>query len=284
MNLKLSPGSLFGESLKTRQVGSFKLSERVYSPGFATPKHSHKWPLFCYVIQGSYTETYGTKTRSCKPSTLLFHPTHELHAEHFHDSGGRSFIIEIEPSWLGAIQDQATIAETSADFYGGILAALGTRLYREFLSMDGLSPLVVEGLLLEMIGEASRQPAPALEARHPRWLLQAQDLLRECFAQHLTLEEIAKAVGVHRVHLAQAFHKHFQCTVGEYIRGLRVECACRQLATSSTSLVEIALAAGFADQSHFTRTFKQCKGMSPSQYRAYLSLPAHDSVIPKNGS
>lgn len=138
--------------------------------------------------------------------------------------------------------------------------------------MDALSPLIVEGLLLEMVGEASRQPAPVLGARHPRWLLQAQDLLREGFAQHLTLEEIARAVGVHRVHLAQAFHKHFHCTVGEYIRELRIDYACRQLATSSMSLVEIALAAGFADQSHFTRTFKQGKGMSPSQYRAYIGL------------
>ena len=55
---------------------------------------------------------------------------------------------------------------------------------------------------------------------------------------------------------------------GEYIRQLRVEYACRQLSSSSTALAEIASAAGFSDQSHFSRTFKRQIGMTPSQYRA----------------
>jgi AraC-like DNA-binding protein len=40
---------------------------------------------------------------------------------------------------------------------------------------------------------------------------------------------------------------------------------------SRASLIDIALAAGFFDQSHFTRTFKMLMGMSPNQYRATLS-------------
>jgi AraC family transcriptional regulator len=59
--------------------------------------------------------------------------------------------------------------------------------------------------------------------------------------------------------------------VGEYIRRLRIEFACHSLSTS-TSLIEVALAAGFADQSHSARAFKLQTGMSPATYRRTLSF------------
>jgi AraC family transcriptional regulator len=75
---------------------------------------------------------------------------------------------------------------------------------------------------------------------------------------------------VHPVHLAQTFHKTYQCTVGDYVRKLRIEYACHELAASAKPIVDIALAAGFCDQSHFTRTFKRSIGAAPSQYRESL--------------
>jgi AraC family transcriptional regulator len=58
--------------------------------------------------------------------------------------------------------------------------------------------------------------------------------------------------------------------VGDYVRKLRIEYACHELVASARPIVDIALAAGFCDQSHFTRTFKLAVGSSPSQYRAAL--------------
>jgi len=136
--------------------------------------------------------------------------------------------------------------------------------------MDEVSALVIEGLMLEMVGEASRRSEPGVAHHPPRWLQQAKDLLQAQFTEHLTLAEVAQNVGVHPVHLAQMFHKSYRSTVGDYLRRLRIEYACRELASSETPIVEIALAAGFCDQSHFTRTFKRSTGMAPSQYRESL--------------
>jgi AraC family transcriptional regulator len=55
--------------------------------------------------------------------------------------------------------------------------------------------------------------------------------------------------------------------MGEYLRRLRIGRAARQLAESETPLAEIALAAGFADQSHFSNVFRRQTGMSPSSFR-----------------
>ena len=270
MSMQLSPGSYYGQTLRSSKVASFELSERIYSPGYQTPKHTHKQALFCFVMDGHYTETYGGKTRECQSSTLLFHPPGELHAEHFHDAGGRSFIVEMAPDWLAQIRQHLTVADNSADFQGGVFELLARKLYREFTQLDGASSLIIEGLMMEMLGETMRCNAVKHGHNSPRWLLQAKEMLHARFTENLTLAEVAQNVGVHPVHLAQTFHKAYQCTVGEYVRKLRIDYACHELATSTKPIVEIALAAGFCDQSHFTRTFKRSIGAAPSQYRDSL--------------
>jgi AraC family transcriptional regulator len=267
MTTHLSPGNYYGQTLRSRKVASFELTERVYSPGYQTPEHTHKQALFCFVMEGCYTETYGGKTRECKSSSLLFHPPGELHAERFHETGGRSFIIEIAPDWLSQVREYLIIAESSSDFRGGVFSMLGNKLYREFVQLDSASPLILEGAMMQLLGETVRCGAKKERYGSPRWLQQAKELLQARFAENLNLSEIAQNVGVHPVHLAQTFHKIYDCTVGDYVRNLRIEYACRELTSTSKPIVEIALAAGFCDQSHFTRTFKRAVGAAPSQYR-----------------
>ena len=81
------------------------------------------------------------------------------------------------------------------------------------------------------------------------------------------MDALAAAVGVHPSHLMRAFRQHHGCTVGEYVRRLRLEYACHLLSTTATSLTQTALDAGFAGQSHFNRAFKAFTGMTPSEFR-----------------
>ena len=82
-----------------------------------------------------------------------------------------------------------------------------------------------------------------------------REVLRLKFDFHLTNRKIAESVGAAR------------SSIGEYLRRLRIDRAAEQLATGSQPLAEIALAAGFADQSHFSNVFRRRVGMSPSAYR-----------------
>ncbi|HKX32694.1 MAG TPA: AraC family transcriptional regulator [Blastocatellia bacterium] len=274
MSERLPVGSLYGHPLRSRKVGSFGLSERVYEPHYRTPPHSHHRALLCFVLQGAYTETYGKRTRECRASSMLFHPAEESHVEHFHEAGGHSFVIEIEPQWMDRLREQVALIDAPAEFHGGVLELLARRLYHEFVRtdgpLDGASGLVIEGLILEMIGEISRRRSPRTAGSLPNWLQRARELIHQRFAEPLTLAEIAGAVEVHPVHLAQMFHKSYRCTVGDYVRQRRIDYACHALAATETPIVEIALAAGFCDQSHFTRTFKRSLGVVPSQYRHAL--------------
>lgn len=264
--MKSNLNSFHGTTVRSSAVAGFTLTENAYEPDVKLPQHSHTMAYFCFVLQGGFTENYERQRRACSPSTLIFHSPDEVHSDHFH-ARTRCFSLEIDLAAMSEGRLHTVRIEKNAGFRGGLLSRLVTRLYNEFRNMDDLSPLVVEGLMLELIGEASRQSLRSPKA-DPRWLEQARDILHQEFSHGLTLSRIAKSVGIHHTHLAREFRRHYRCTVGEYVRQLRVEFACRKLSTSDTPLSEIALAAGFVDQSHFSRTFKIQTGLSPARYRA----------------
>ena len=133
--------------------------------------------------------------------------------------------------------------------------------------MDEASALVIEGLTLELLGETARQSIKSRESGTPRWLTEARDLLHAGFSRRLTIEDIAKSVDVHPIHLARVFRARYHCTIGDYVRRLRIEFARREIAGTKSSLAQIALDAGFYDHSHFSKAFKQLTGLTPTAYR-----------------
>ena len=254
--------------LAERHVADFYLAETIYPPRFKIPRHSHVNASLYLVLQGTSTEIHRGKSSECKPLSIIFTPPGETHSEHYHDVGGRCFILEIAPRWIDRAREYSIRLEAESSFYGGPLAWLCLRLHKEFRNLDEASPLAIEGLALEIMAAVSRQPVKGSGRAAPRWLLQTRELLHARFSENLTLNDLAQPVGVHPVHLATVFRHHYRRTVGEYVRHLRIEFACQRIIKTDVTLVEVALAAGFADQSHFSKTFKQVTGMSPASFRA----------------
>jgi AraC family transcriptional regulator len=227
----------------------------------------HENAYLYLVVAGACEERLGRTTRIVNSSALVFHPAGEPHSNRWGDSGGRAFHVEFSRPRIAAISEYATVRRDPAEIRCGPATWLATQLYREYQESDDLSLLVMEGLALEILASISRPDIPDEARTPPRWLCQAHDLLYDRLAEPLTLADVATAVGIHPVHLARSFRRHFGCTLGECLRRLRVESACHRLATTDTPLCEIALAAGFADQSHFTKTFRRLMRMTPGEFR-----------------
>jgi AraC family transcriptional regulator len=269
MNVEFAKG-VRGNILKSCEVNGFRLTETIYKPNQSLPKHSHQHAYFCFVLHGAYTEIREKKILECKPLTLLFHASGEAHSDSFGAKGGRCFNVEIAARWIKRLGDDSVRLDAPSFFRGGFLPQLAIRLNREFHRTDDASRLAIEGLTLEMIAETSRGSVKNINQHAPRWLEQVKEILHARLSDSLTHSEIATLVGVHPVHVARQFRKHYGCTIGNYIRQLKIEFACQQISTSDSSLSEIALAAGFFDQSHFTRTFKRYSGMSPAEYQSFV--------------
>lgn len=259
-------GRFYGAVVSQWRVGNLSFSESVYRPGTQIRRHVHSRPYFSILLHGSYREAYKGGVRECGPATAVLHPPGEVHSDQFLDSGGRIFrfeIIDKEADSCFAPQICAT-----GELRNGRVRCLAAQLYWESHSLDYFSPLAAESLALEIISEATRNVFRKDKRATPSWLVQAVELLHEALPDNLTVELIANVVGVHPVHLARVFRRRYGCSIGEYARNWRVELASRQLATSTSPIAEIAVAAGFADQSHLCRTFKAVSGLTPKEFRA----------------
>lgn len=266
MEPKLPAGHFLGRTLRAHDWAGFRLTETTYAPGLRLPRHAHELAKYCFVLAGSFTEIVGQRRSERQPLTLVFHPADTTHEE-AHTTAGHHFLIEIDHRWLERAREYSAALNQPLDLSGGASIGLVTRLYDEFKHLDGLSPLAMEGLILELMADTSRRSLGAMDRRPPQWLRQVEELLQVRFAENLALDEIAQTVAVHAVHLARVFRKFHGCTVGDYVRQLRIEFASRELATTDHSLADIAAAAGFADQSHFSRTFKQHTRLLPTEFR-----------------
>src|SRR5260370_17542933 len=233
-------------------------------------KHSHDHAYFCFVRRGIFSETVGNRTHTRGPSMLIFHPPYEEHSDSFQRLGGSCFNIQVDNSLLGHAREHGLRLEGSSHFQGGLLLSLSMRLYHEARRQDDLSDLVIEGLVLEILAEASRSQYCFSEGKPPRWLERAREIIHAHFSERLSLAGIAESVGIHPVHLARSFRQYYHCTVGDYVQRTRIEFTCRKISASDATLAEISSAAGFFDQSHFAKTFKHLTGITPGNSRQTL--------------
>jgi AraC family transcriptional regulator len=255
-----------GVSLRCRHVSGLVLAERAYPPGLEIRPHWHEHPFLCAILHGGSSELCGGQVWDCTPRTLFLRPAGLTHSNRIGASGLRFLGIELGPQW-SACCDPRSWATRNPVAVDGVFTSLPRRLYHEFGQTDSASGLVIEGLVLQLLSEISRATSSTPESQRPRWLRRAQTILHEHYRRPLRLTDLAGEVGVHPHHLARVFRRTYGCTVGEYVRRLRIDCACQALARPGASLVRIALEAGFADQSQFCRTFKRLVGVTPSHYR-----------------
>ncbi len=262
MSLHFTPGSFCGAG-RPRPFGEALFTEVVHLDARATPAHSHEVPHFSLVLNGSSMERATGVAVDCRPLTMVFRAAGLTHTDEIRPGGARFFVIELGERWQRAIDGCGVALEHLNEIRGGEPTWLALRLHREITRSDP-SALDVDALLYELCCHAVRM-AP-YDEREPRWLRRVAAQLDETFRERHDLAALAAGAGVHPSHLARTFRRFRGKTVGDYVRGLRVQLACREV-LSGTALPEIAQDTGFADQSHLTRAFKSVTGTTPAEYR-----------------
>ena len=258
------------QELNKLKLSGLTLTETLHAPSSIMPAHVHDAATICVTLTGHGTETIEGGRVVTGPGCVLMRGPNMMHANQYGAVPHRGFMIELEQEWLNTCRHFLRVFEGQRHFSGGLISALALRIYRESRVKDSVAPVIVEGLMLEMLGHASRSLIKT-PVRPPGWLTQARELVHGRFSDSLNLVEIANTVGVHPTHLARTFKKHYRTTVGEYVRRLRLDWATRQLSETEDSIAEIASSAGFYDQSHFSHLFKLHTGFTPAEFRAYSS-------------
>lgn len=263
-----NPDKLSPLCLATRKVSGFEVSEKEYPAGLTLSRHSHDRGQLIYGLEGSYIENYaGGRATTYAPGVFRYLPAGLEHSNTF-ETGARCLIVAIDAAMLDRVANASKALDRPGEIRSLASVWLAQRLYSEFGQSDPFSAVSLEGILLEILADGARHAGSVDRAAAvPRWLRMAREYIESNFLKSLSLAEIARVAGVHRVHLAREFRRYFSTTVGELLRRRRVEYACRLVSTTQDSLADVAIACGFSDQSHFCATFRHHIGVTPGRFR-----------------
>lgn len=224
------------------------------------------------ILQGAeITNLLGTSCISLPGSLLLFNAD-EVHSSR--SVGTEYRIMKIKSKALSKIAFELSGHNLERPYFPKLVAndpLMFQLLLRLHLKLEqNVSPLERESEFISTIG--------LLIARHnknhivlqplgkePHYVNLIRDYLKSHYAEDVSLSKLASVTNLSPFYLLRVFRKQVGCPPHEYQTQVRIARA-RKLIRKGHSISEVALEAGFFDQSHFSRHFKRIVGMSPGRY------------------
>ena len=161
---------------------------------------------------------------------------------------------------------------------GDLFFARPSQLIRAALnniySSRGLQPqdeAAMVGYLYLFIAALMRETSagkPHTASSSSQYVLNAIKYIQFNYSHDISIDDVAKSVGVSRSHLYRVFMLNVGKSPIDYLTEYRINEACKLLRAGSLSIAEVAVSVGFFDQFYFSRVFKRAKGVPPSKYFA----------------
>ena len=257
-------GSPWFRDVETRAC---RVTEARFSAGDILHAHSHDRPIMAVMLSGSFDTAIAGKRFECLPDHAWTEPCEERHANYIGRKGARVLVIQPDPGCAGVFDSVGPLIEGIAHVRDPFVSLDARRMLGEMDYVDDMSRLAIDAFMVGMLVRVSRADRTIRVRRAPAWLARVRELLHDEFRTPPSITALSAVAGVTPTHVCHAFKAHFGTTVGEYVRTVRVTWAAEQLRTTDQPLSAIAVAAGYSDQSHFTRETRRFLGARPLEYR-----------------
>ncbi len=261
---ELPPGGQLGHVVRRRTASDISFVEASYGPNAHLAMHRHADPHFCFVLAGSVEESTPDRSVSYGSNTLLFRGAGEVHAQRYGSGGARCFSFFLPLEWTKT--RAFALRSGQLDARGHSRAdSIVRRMYAEFRHADAFAGLALEGLTLELLAERSRSVAQSPSRR----LASVRDALEQMdpAAPIPHISDLATQLGIDPRRLVRNFRREYGMSPAMFLRRRRLESAYSLVVDTDREFGDIAAAAGYFDQSHFTRTFVARYGVTPSSCR-----------------
>ncbi len=260
MALERHRTQFWGEGSVHVDAGGFSFHRlTARGPEDEVEHHIHVEAHFILVLSGGYISSAAGAPIVSSAPLLVFNPPGTTHRDRFLD--GRGEFLAVSGGEAKVKGSAVAVADPFAHFLARAIArdlrmGTGSRFGLEARALSLAAAVTSPG---DEHARGATQP--------PNWLRTAFELILFGDDPALTVQDVAAAVGVHRVHLARVFRTFLECSPGEALRGRRLERAAAVLGRPMASLAEAAHATGYADQAHMTRAFRQRLGATPADWR-----------------
>jgi AraC family transcriptional regulator len=224
------------------------------SHGLVRP-HAHDWPVLSLFVLGAYdNRTEVGDARFARPSAILYRPG-AWHENRIGDCGFEQIEIEFDPQWLGG----SPLPDLPATRLTG--STLGAVIRQLALDVAAIDEQELKERIIALLAIARQ----TREGPEPAWLSRLECELHT--AEQINVRELAACLGRHPVWVGQRYRGATGESLQQAIARVRVERAAKLLRESDDGAAQIAVDAGFCDQSHMIRTFRRLLGRTPAEVR-----------------
>lgn len=247
-----------GDGLRARLVH--------YPPGLRHAAHSHDSPHVSIIVAGSFRETTPGGEQFVCQGSIGFRADEARHSVCFGPAGASILTVALS-EWIadGAPRTGVRWVGASAPLARHLMGL--ARQGRES-ACDELADRLVA------LWAARPEPGPGTSRDPPAWLREAAEHL---LADQVSIGVLASRLGVHRVHFARSFLRHYGMAPSVFRRRAMASRALSAALAGADSLAAAAADVGFADQSHMSRVIREQFGLGPGDLRR-LFAPEVTSV------
>jgi len=243
--------------------------------GSPFPRHVHEGFCFGLVQKGTrILHQRGKSTVIPENALFVINPStaHTCQSQ----KGGHSYMaLSITASFMRDIASGISAHLRSVPHFEKVLindARLTVKFRRLFSLFESAeSVFETESVLLALLSQlilnhSDRQPVICGRTVHDRTITGVCEFIRMNYARRLTLGQLAREACLSPFYFQRIFLEKTGVSPHEYLLACRMKKA-RQFLSEGYSLAQVALNTGFADQSHFTRSFLRVMGITPGHYR-----------------
>lgn len=238
-------------------------------------RHSHEYFSIGAITAGRSTYLHEQSQVEVSTGTVVLMNPGDVHACNPIDDQPWSYLmLYVDTPWLTDLQHQLGFSQ---DLAFRRFAITHTDDVALFVELKALYEVLVDGehdvlrkqsTAVEFFTELQQRLNPVDQPlREPNFKLErAADYIRDNCTQMLKLEDICEAAQLSPSYLIRAFKQRYGMTPHAFLINRRIQFAQDRL-RSGKLIADVALEAGFADQAHFQRAFKQHLAATPGQYR-----------------
>jgi len=230
-----------------------------FNGGERHARHTDARSRITLTLRGGFLEETAQASAKIGPGEVLFKSHRAAHEDCFSPNGAQlaslvflddAFDIADPHAWR-VRQDATTLRHS----WAALEAAVAN-------DANGCGAAAAD--LLADVGEPKRERTP------PAWLVRLKQMLDEQSLASVFVAEEARDAGVHPVHASRLFRSCYGVSITEHTQAQSVRRSLAHLA-GGAPLSEVAVAAGFYDQSHMTRVFRRVMGRTPGAHRTLLA-------------
>lgn len=249
------------------------------------PLHQQQTWELSYIITGSGARIIGDIVENFSKGEIILIPPNIPHCwsfdESVHDDEGKieNITIVIENDFLISCKNlfpelyfsisELQSNENAVSFEGELLEKLQASM-ASMVHQDRIERLSSFIKLLQLISHCKEMHIvgrPIVENKKEKKLQEIHLFILRNFQGNISLEQIAKSVGMQKSSFCVFFKRMTGKSFFTYLTEFRIDSSCEMLLKTKLSVAEICIASGFNDIPYYNRVFKKVKNMTPTQYR-----------------